>query len=263
MGRRARLEMVFRLRDGRTTLAPAYVEPPLRVSRTLPWRDGVHVMLASSAPGLFGGDLFEQHVTVERGARVCLTSQSALQVHPSVSGRPGIIRSTFEIQDDAELSCYWDPLIPFAASRLMQQIVVRLAPSARFIWSDAFMAGRTGSGERWRFASLGYELRVIRADALEYLERHRIEPSENGVDTPWIGGECAYFGTALASGWTVGDGAAEAVQGVCGDGDGLMAAVDRLLPRLLVARLAARGGPPFHDARARVRALLPATLVGG
>ncbi len=218
-------------------------------------------MLASSAPGLFGDDLFEQHVTVERGARVCLTSQSALQVHPSVSGRPGIIRSTFEVEDEAELSCHWDPLIPFAASRLMQQIVVRLAPSARFVWNDAFMAGRTGAGERWQFASLGYELRVTRANALEYLERHRIEPSGDRVDTPWIGAECVYFGTILASGWAVPDGAAEALQKGCGAGDVLLPAVDRLSPRLLIARLAARSGPPFHDARVRMRDRL-LTLVG-
>lgn len=228
----------------------------------MPWRDGVHVMLASSAPGLFGGDLFEQHVTVERGARVCLTSQSALQVHPSVSGRPGILRSTFEVHDDAELCCYWDALIPFAASRARQQIVVRLAPSARFIWSDAFTAGRTGSGERWRFASLGYELRVTRADALEYLERHRIEPMDDRVDAPWVGSACAYFGTWLASGWTVPDGAAEALHGICGASGGLMAAVDRLSPRLLVARLAASSGPPFHDARARLRAEISARVAG-
>lgn len=244
--------MVFRATGGRTLLAHAYAEPPLRVSRTLRWRRGVHVILSSSAPGLFGGDVFEQYVRVERGARVCLTSQSALQVHPSVPARTGIVRSTFEVEDDAELTCYWDPLIPFADSRLMQHIAIRLAPSARLQWSDAFMAGRAGRGELWRFASFGHELRVARGDELEYLERHRIEPGHEPVDQPWLAGDCCYFGSTIGSGWTVSDGEAEELHDACGRFDGLFAAVDRLAPRLLLARFAARSGPPFHDGRAFV-----------
>jgi urease accessory protein len=245
--------MVFGVRHGRTILTHAYVEPPLRVSRTLPWGDGAHVMLASSAPGLFGGDLFEQVVSVERGARVHLTSQSALQVHPAVSARTGILRSRFDVDDDAELSCYWDPVIPFAGSRLLQQIEIRLASSARLTWSDAFMAGRAGSGERWRFSSLGYELRVTRAAELEYLERYRLEPAEATLDARWMASDCCYLGTAIASGDVACDRRAEALHEACGRFDGLSAAVDRLGPRLLLARFAASHGPSFHEARALVR----------
>ncbi len=83
VGRRARLELVFACRDGRTVLADAYAEPPFRVGRSFPDGDGLHMILASAAPGIFGGDSFEQVIRLERGARVRLTSQSALQVHPS------------------------------------------------------------------------------------------------------------------------------------------------------------------------------------
>lgn len=41
------------------------------------------MIMASSAPGIFGGDRFQQRIRLEPGARVRLTSQSALHVpHP-------------------------------------------------------------------------------------------------------------------------------------------------------------------------------------
>jgi urease accessory protein UreH len=258
VGRRARLEVVFRSIRGRTVLAHAYAEPPLRLSRALPWQDGTHVILASSAPGLFGGDLFEQHIVVERGARVCLTSQSALQVHPSFTEQAGTIRSTFEVEDEAELSCHWDPLIPFAGSRFEQRLSIHLAPSARLLWSDAFMAGRAGRGERWRFVSLDHELRVARGEDLEYLERHLIEPQLDPVDRKWLAGHSCYFGSTVATGWPIEVGRAEGLHDASRRFEGVSVAVDQLAPRLLIARVASVSGPVFHD----VRALLRETLGG-
>ncbi len=115
------------------------------------------------------------------------------------------------------------------------------------------MAGRAGSGERWRFSSFGYELRVTRAGALEYLERYRLEPAQDPLDARWIASDCCYVGTTIASGAMVCDGQADALHGACARFDGLSAAVDRLGPRLLLARFAASSGPSFHEARALAR----------
>ena len=51
-------------------LAHAYAEPPLRVGRgfTEAVAGSLQSILASSAPGIFGGDVFEQTITLEAGA---------------------------------------------------------------------------------------------------------------------------------------------------------------------------------------------------
>jgi urease accessory protein UreH len=249
VGRHARLELVFRAARGVTRLAHAYAEPPLRVGRALIDGTGVHVILASSSPGIFGGDVFEQHIVLEPGTRVKLTSQSALQVHPGARGGAARLRTIFEVQDDAELSGQLDPLIPFAASRLDQQVDVRLAPSARLLWSDAFMAGREGRGERWQFIDLRHQLRVTRGLSVEYLERHRIQPRDGQLRARWTAADCCYFGSALASGWPVGDGVADELHDDLTAINSLHAATDRLGPALVLTRLAAASGPVFHRAR--------------
>jgi urease accessory protein len=249
VGRHARLELRFASRDGRTVLGAQYAEPPLRAGRALPEGQGVHVVMASSAPGLFGGDVFEQHLALDGGACVRLTSQSAMQAHPDADGRTGHLRTRIDVGEGARLVCHWEPLIPFSGSRLDQRTRIQLAPSARLVWSEAFMSGRQGGGERWACASLSHDLRVERAGGPEYLERYRIEPSAGRVGAAWVAADCCYFGSTLLSGAAIGDDAAPALQRELAGRRGLRAAADRLSPSLLLVRLAATSGPDFHEAR--------------
>jgi urease accessory protein len=252
VGRHARLELVFTVRAGRTVLAHGYAEPPLRVSHGFPEGHGLHVILASSAPGIFGGDVFAQKITLERGACVRLTSQSALQVHPGSDGGTARLRSSYEIGADAELRCHWDPFIPFAASRFEQRLEIQLHPTARLSWSDAFMSGRHARGERWQFHALKCSLRVSRGDTLEYLERFNLIPAEHRLRARWVADDACYFGTALLSGYQFAADCGERLHTQLAAVPGLRAAADALGTNLLLVRLAAGAGPCFHDTRRRI-----------
>jgi hypothetical protein len=67
VGRHARLDLAFLYRNGRTVLAEAYAEPPFRVVRWFAEGDGLHMILASSAPGAFGHDRLQQIVRIGCG----------------------------------------------------------------------------------------------------------------------------------------------------------------------------------------------------
>lgn len=252
VGRSARLELVFARREGQTVLAHGYAEPPLRVGRWFPDGGGAHMVLATSAPGVFGGDSVEQTITVEPHADVHLVSQSALQVHPSADGSAAHLRSTYRVAEAGRLRCRWDPVIPFAGAHLDQRIEVQLAAGARFYWSDALMSGRLARGERWQFASLAHELKVFCGTRLQYLERYRIVPRDGvACRRTWVAGEAGYFSTTLAARpVTVGD--AERLHAELGALPGVQAAADALGDGLLVVRLMASSGVAFRDARALV-----------
>jgi urease accessory protein len=265
IGRHARLELRFAWRRGRTILAEAYAEPPFRVGRSFPEGAGLHMIMVSSAPGVFCGDCLEQVIRIESGARVRLTSQSALQVHPSPGAHAApaqlaraaalpepsaaTLRARYIVAEDGELTCHWDPLIPFAGSRLDQRFELRLAAGSRLHWSDAFMAGREARGERWRFSSLSHELGVWRGDTLGYLERFRIEPADRPVAFPWIAADWCYFGTTIVSDGGLDPPAAERLHDELAEVDGVRAAVDAVDRNLLLVRLMASEGVPFHAAR--------------
>jgi urease accessory protein UreH len=266
IGRTARLELVFSLRRGRTVLTHGYAEPPFRIGAMLPDSHRARMILAWSAPGVFGGDCLEQRMRVERGASVTLASQSALQAHPSPGGAIARMRTIVEVEEDAELRCDWEPLIPFSGARVSQRYEVRLAPAATLYWSDAFMSGREGRGERWAFETLEHELAVSCGGTLAYLERYRLEPGTQPLTAPWVASDCCYFATILArlrsTATDASDGEAgarsalqppDSLQRELSSFAGLRGAVDSLDPCLKLVRLMASRGTPFHDARALVR----------
>jgi urease accessory protein len=249
VGRHARLDLAFLYRNGRTVLAEAYAEPPFRVGRWFAEGEGLHMILASSAPGVFGHDRLQQTVRVGCGARVRLTSQSAMQVHPSLEGATAHLLSSYRVEDGAHLHCDWHPLIPFAAARIDQRIDVNIAGGGCLYWSDALMSGRQARGERWKFASLAHEIAVYRDGCLEYLERYRIQPAEVDVSRRWAAGDASYLGTTLMSGRRIEAGAAERLHIGLGRLAGVRAAADLLDDRLLLVRLLSAFGPAFHEAR--------------
>ena len=250
VGRQARLELTFAVRAGRTVLADAYAEPPFRIGRCLPDGDGVHLIVASSAPGVFGGDTLQQTISVERGARVRLTSQSAMQVHAAPDGSLATLASTYRVANGGHLHCEWDPLIPFPQARLEQRIQIDLARGGTLFWSDAFMAGREACGERWRFGRLSHELRLSLAGALIYLERYTLDPATATPSGRWVADDACYFGTVLVAGSDVDRGAVAHLHNELAAMAGIRAAADRLDEQLLLVRLTASSGVAFHAARA-------------
>jgi urease accessory protein len=252
VGQCGRLEVVFARRRERTVMVHAYAEPPFRTPRCFDEHGALHMIMASSAPGIFGGDDLEQTVIVEAGAEVRLTSQSAAQLHPHPSRHPARVRCEYRVAAGASLRCDWDALIPFAGAALDQRIVVDLASGARLFWSDAVMSGRTARAEQWRFEALAHELRIVRGGVVEYLERYRIRPAVDGVLQRWIGGSAAYFGTAVASGRLAGREDAERLHRELARIEGVHAAADPLGEALLVVRLMSESGVGFRKARALI-----------
>ena len=254
IGRRARLDLVFEYRRGRTVLADAYAEPPFRVGRALDAGPYAYVILACTGPGVFGGDALEQRIRVARGARVLLVSQAALQVHPTDAAGAATVESRFEVEPDGELDCFWDPVIPFAGARLAQRIDLQSAAGSRLFWSDALMAGRTGHGESWRFDDLAHELRFQVDGRLMYLERYRLTPRSRPVERTWIAGNAQYVGTTLVHGpQATAENAGRLQQQLCAIGGDVRGGVDRVAPNLLVGRVLAARGPQFAAARAMFR----------
>ncbi len=98
-------------------LSHAYAEPPFRIGATLPDADRARMILAWSAPGVFGGDCLEQRVRVERGASVGSRRSPRCRCIPPLAERSPAMRTIVDVEEEAELQCEWDPLIPFAGAR--------------------------------------------------------------------------------------------------------------------------------------------------
>jgi urease accessory protein UreH len=248
-------------------VAHAYAEPPFRIGRTFDLDGAAYVIIVCSGPGIFAGDTLRQSIRVGRGARVVLTSQSALQVHPSAAPAPATIHHQYHVEEDGELRCEWDPVIPFACARLEQRFDLEIAPTGRVYWTDALMSGRVSRGEAWRFESLAHELRIRVGPSLAYLERYRLAPVDAAAHSttihhPWIAAGMNYLATTIVHHAAATADAAETLQRQVGSMAGVRVGVDLVRPGFIVARLMAGGGAPFAAARASYHALSLASIFG-
>lgn len=268
IGREARLELAFEARGGRTILAHAYAEPPLRVGGVFDLDGAAYVIIVCSGPGVFGGDTLRQSIHIGRGARVVLTSQSALQVHPGAptlqpAAAPALLRHDYTLDDGSELCCHWDPVIPFAGARLDQRFDLRIGESSRLYWGDAVMAGRVSRGEAWQFQSLAHELTLRVGPALAYLERYTIAPGERPADRRWVCGGASYLATTLVHHAGATAETAEALHREMSAFEDVQTGVDLIAPRLVLARFLAGKGAPFAGARASYRTFALRSIFGG
>ena len=253
IGRRAALDLVFAVRRGRTVLTHGYAEPPFRAGRLFDRGPLAHLMLVWCGPGIFAGDRLTQRIRVERGAHVLLVSQAALQVHPSDAADPAFLDSSFDVDEEASLDCFWDPLIPFAGARVRQRTEIRIGAGGQLFWSDALMSGRASRGEAWRFETLDHELRVSVGGSLTYLERYVLEPGARGLQHPWRAGAADYIGTTIVCGESASVARAEEAQQRLASIESVRAGVDSPSPNLIVGRVLGERGPQFAAARAILR----------
>ena len=255
VGRHARLELAFERRGGRTVLAHNYAEPPFRVARTFDLEGAAYAIVVCAGPGVFGGDALTTAVHVGGGARVVLASQAALQAHPSrlLSDAPSLLRHSYSVENDGELHCQWDPLIPFAGARVDQRFDIQLGASGRLYWSDALIAGRVSRGEAWQFTSLAHELSLAVGGRLAYLERYAIAPRDGAIGRAWIGASCTHFATSLTCHPAVTRETVEQLQARLGATTEVAAAVDLVAPSLAVARIMTANGASFGTIRASYR----------
>jgi urease accessory protein UreH len=156
------------------------------------------------------------------------------------------------VDDDGELLCQWDPVIPFAGARLVQRIEIELAGNSRFYWSDGLMSGRVSRGETWRFQSMEHELRVNVGGFPGYVERYRLVPSERRPRRSWIAGLADYIGTLVVRHGGVTPAFVENLQAQFADPSAAVDLVDARLG-LMVGRFLSASGTAWQRERAACR----------
>ena len=88
-------------------------------------------------------------------------------------------------------------MIPFAASQFNQQTVLEVEAEAQLGFWEAYMAGRLAHGEAWCFQFLQSETKLFAGSELQYLDRSRLCPAEQGFRNPFQLGNYPIWASAL------------------------------------------------------------------
>ena len=197
----ARIEL-FR-HDQETRLGYCYQQIPVGLMPPFQFDSEVasFLYLINMTAGLMDGDAHVIEVTARSGARAMITGQSATRVHPALAGF-ATQQWRVDVEDDACLVVLPGPAIPYRGCRYFQRGRVALAPRARLIWGDIWLAGRYERGalsERFEFERIVQDFAVHRAERLVYRERFSWNGPWDLDDVQWhFGGHMACASLLLA-----------------------------------------------------------------
>jgi urease accessory protein len=183
----ARFELV---RVGNETrMGTCYQQVPIRLMPpfVLDSEPASLLYLINLTAGLMDGDGHLIEFTARAGTRAVVTGQSATRVHPAVASY-ATQQWAVNVEDDACLVVLPGPTIPFRGSRYYQRGRVELAPHARLIWGDIWLAGRYergGLSERFQFERIVQDFEVRRGERLVYRDRFRWDGPWEQEDAEW------------------------------------------------------------------------------
>lgn len=148
----------------RTVLRDVYFRTPLQVMRPHYLDDSgtAYIYLLSPGGGVVGGDRYAITLTLEEGARACVTTASATKIYGS-AGR--VARQCFDVILNAGTVFEYLPeqVIPFAGSVFCQDMKVRLGEDAFAVLGEIVAPGRLARGEAFSYDDYSSDLRVTDA----------------------------------------------------------------------------------------------------
>lgn len=257
-GWRARLELGFAPRAGRTEVVHRRHEGPLRVQRSFhPEGAPCHSYVLHPPGGVVGGDRLAVDVHVAAGGWALLTSPGATKLYRSPGAESQLVQ-TLQVADGGVLEWFPQEQIAFSGTRARATTRIALAGAARCIAWELACLGRPAAGERFGSGLYRQGLEVWRDDRPLLLEHGRFGGGGDVLDAPWGLGGWSAFATLVAAGARQAevDAVREAVAGVPGE-----TSVTRL-EDLLVLRWRGPGTMAAYALRERAWAVLRPALHG-
>ncbi|HEX8749940.1 MAG TPA: urease accessory protein UreD, partial [Nitrospira sp.] len=184
LGRVGKLALEY-VRQGHRTVfghtscqTPWHLFPPIYLDDT----GSAYTLLVNPSGGLVGGDHLSIDLSVGTKAHALISSPSANRVYRSLS-KDAVQEVHITVEPGGILEWVPELTIPFAGSRFRQTIDARLAAGATLILWDAVASGRIAHGERWKFATLENQIRIITASGASVREHYVLAPNdkEGGV----------------------------------------------------------------------------------
>ena len=167
MGERGGVRLAVGVRAGRTRIIDLECEPPLQILRlhyldpAVP--DLATAILASPSGGILDGDDIRLEISVGRGARLHVGTQSATRIYrtPGAGARFNV---DVKVEDGAYLEVMPDPYIPYRASRFETTMRCEVAEGGTLLVREIVGPGRAARGEILAFESFESRLELVRPE---------------------------------------------------------------------------------------------------
>ena len=131
-------------------------------------------VLVNTAGGIAGGDRFSIAVTLEESAKLVVTTAAAEKIYRA-DGPQASLAVAATLGADAELTWLPQETILFDRARLARTVDIAMAPTARLLFAETVVFGRSAMGETVRDGHFSDRWRVRRGGKLVFAENFRLD----------------------------------------------------------------------------------------
>lgn len=169
------IKAAFSLRpDGPTGIATLAERGGYRLKFPRTHSRHAEAVIINTGGGVVGGDRIKLDFSVQQGADATLTTQAAERIYRSI-GQYSEIDARLDVSGGARL--IWAPqeTILFSGAKLRRRFEVDVSSTARFLFVESMIFGRTASGEVMERGALHDSWRVRRDGRLVFAEANRLD----------------------------------------------------------------------------------------
>jgi len=171
---RGRIDLSVGRSGGLTRRRRVHESGSLRARFPTPTSDALEAVLINTAGGMAGGDAFDICIAVGEHSQLTLCTAAAEKIYRSLDPFASV-RVTIAVEAGATLAWLPQDTILFDGARLSRRIEIDLAATARLLFVESIVFGRSGMGEIMRSGELRDCWRVRRDGRLCYAEGVRLD----------------------------------------------------------------------------------------
>lgn len=177
-GKTSRIQAVAAVKDGRTILEDLSFTAPYKIMKPFQKENGgIRIMPLCASAGIMAGDSQDFSYLVKEGADLEVLSQSFEKIHKMDEDK-ATRTIHVNVQKNAVLYYYPQPVIPFAQSSFESTMDIRLADeTSRLFLLEIISCGRTAHDERFAYTRYASRIHIRRDEKLIYRDNTLYEPS--------------------------------------------------------------------------------------
>lgn len=172
------LELNIEERNGRSVAKNIYFQGAFKVMRPIYHNHSNQpcYYILNPGGGYLDGDTYRMKVSLSKGARLTLTTQSATKIYKTP--KTGAYQETeINLGKDSYLEYLADPLIAYKNARYFQKTCVRMEKGATFLYSDIVTPGWSPEGGHFSYDLLRLKNEIYLEEKLIAFDHIRLDPS--------------------------------------------------------------------------------------
>ena len=195
------LRLAVENRKGKTVAKSVYYQGALKVMRPIYHNDSGQVCyyILNPGGGYLDGDRYRMQISLEKQAKLTLTTQSATKVYRTPNTHAYQETEIF-LKKGSLLEYIPDPLIAYRQARYKQKNVIHMEKGATFLYSDIITPGWSPDGKRFSYDRLQLMNEIYMDQELVTYDHIKLSPGDHNMETIGLMEGFSHLGSMLVIG---------------------------------------------------------------